>query len=160
MRHFFSTAALLTAASSTFVSAADTIFIQWATTLHTGEEIMSASLNGSVVSTACGNKLILGNVEFEVDGDAKARGLLAVKTRGQRFTYDLSDGDICGGLWNSDFAQVRCYIPLRVDPDLSISSMVETAKNCFPLAGASPGELFPYDPTEDSGVDDEEGYEL
>ncbi|KAL2204371.1 hypothetical protein CC79DRAFT_1400561 [Sarocladium strictum] len=135
--------------------AAETLLIQWARALSTGEEMTSASFNGSVVSAACGTKLVVGSAAFEVYADAQARGTIAVTIQDKLSTYDLTDGGICSGFWASSFAEVRCNIPLQDSKEIPVHSAMETVDSCFLSAGGSQNLDLPFYPDEDDAIVEE-----
>ncbi|KAH6662681.1 hypothetical protein F5X68DRAFT_218524 [Plectosphaerella plurivora] len=147
----FAALAATTASLAVAETAPDTVLITWARFLETGEEMMGASLNGSVVSTTCDKKLTLGVTDVEIHANAEARGTMIVTLSGESKTYDLDDGNVCDGYWNDEFAEVRCTIGFQEDDDFPVP-FNETMDTCF----SSPDRVhLPFPPDEDDHLEEE-----
>lgn len=143
----------LVATALTSLASADTLLVHWGTLLDTGEKMTSATLNGSVISSACDSKLAFGATDINVNATTEARGTMIVTISGTSHSFDLSDDSICGGYWSPTFAQVKCSIPYPDDEDPVLSPATETMSSCFPSAEGHTDSLLPFNPDEENAAD-------
>jgi hypothetical protein len=118
--------AVLAAASAHLANAGD-ITVKWGTALTTGEEILIASRDGSVLFSSCGNRLTVGDVDMVMDSNSEGLGSLSVGGK----QYDLGDGNICGALWGQRFAEVSCQIPWQAEFASSSFAAINGTADCF-----------------------------
>jgi hypothetical protein len=123
---------------------ASSITVTWGTIPQTGEEMLLASVAGSLVSSSCTNTLTIGSTIIDVVADPEARGTVNVGGK----QYSLSD-DLCQGYWNARLVQVQCQVPWQGEVGISGSS--NSTLQCFPSQGQQ--EVLLHAGVEPSGND-------